>query len=93
MPLTTQNLLSHEWIGLRVTVEQNTDVRTTGLAGRVVDETRNMLTIEAKKRTLRIAKINSVFYVTLPTGETLRVNGNDLRYRPEDRIKKGLNRW
>jgi len=93
MALTIQNLVSHEWIGLRITVEENTDPRARGLTGRVVDETRNMLTIETGKRTIRLAKSNTVFSATLPTGETLRVDGNGLRYRPEDRIKKGLNKW
>ncbi len=93
MGITIQNVLSHEWIGLKVTVEQNTDLRTTGLAGRVINETRNMLTIETDRRTLGIAKNHATFRVKLPTGESLLVNGNDLRRRPEDRIKKGLNRW
>jgi ribonuclease P protein subunit POP4 len=93
MGLNMQNLLSHEWIGLKVTVEQNTDAGARGLTGRVVDETRNMLTIETDGRTLRIAKTHAIFRATLPTGETLLVDGNHLRYRPEDRIKKSLNRW
>ena len=88
-----QNLLSHEWIGLKVTVEKNTDPGTAGLTGRVVDETRNMLAIQTDTRILRIPKSHAVFRATLTTGESLTVNGNGLRYRPEDRIKKGLNRW
>ena len=93
MPLNMQNLLSHEWIGLKVTVEQNTDPTARGITGRVIDETRNMLTIETRGGTIRIAKSNAIFRSTLATGETMMVNGADLRYRPEDRIKKGLNRW
>ena len=92
MPLTMQNILSHEWIGLQVTVAENADPRTRGLTGRVVDETRNMLAIETDRGILRIAKNHSIFRANLPTGETL-IDGNELRYRPEDRIKKGLNKW
>jgi ribonuclease P protein subunit POP4 len=93
MPLNMQNIPSHEWIGLKVTVEQNTDPTATGITGHVVDETRNMLIIETRSGIVRIAKSHSVFRSTLPTGETMIVNGADLRHRPEDRIKKGLNRW
>jgi ribonuclease P protein subunit POP4 len=93
MGITPRNVLAHEWIGLKVTIGESTDHRAIGLSGFVRDETRNTFTIQTTDRILRITKLHTVFKATLPTGEILTVNGSDLRHRPEDRVKKGLNRW
>src|SRR5438034_719806 len=57
------------------------------------DETRNTLLIEARNRLVRVPKDNTLFVATLPTGEIIPVQGPALKYRPEDRVKKGLARW
>lgn len=91
--ISAKNILAHEWIGLRVTVEKSTDPKATGIIGLVRDETRNTLTIETRTRTVRIAKLHTILQTNLSSGERVRVSGRDLRYRPEDRIKKGLAKW
>jgi ribonuclease P protein subunit POP4 len=91
--ITPQNILAHEWIGLKVTIEKSTDPRVRGLSGLVRDETRNTFTIQTRDRILRVTKLDTIFKTTLSHGESLTVNGRALRYRPEDRVKKGLNRW
>jgi RNase P/RNase MRP subunit p29 len=91
--ISAQNIRAHEWIGLKVVVEKNTDPTLRGLTGQVKDETRNMFTMETSDRTVKIAKLHTTFRATLATGETIAVNGSDLRYRPEDRVKKGLSKW
>jgi ribonuclease P protein subunit POP4 len=93
MAITSQNILAHEWIGLKVTIGESTDPRLKGLSGHVRDETRNTFTIRTGDRILRIKKPDTIFKTTLPTGESITVNGRDLGYRPEDRVKKGLNKW
>lgn len=93
MAITTQNILAHEWIGLNVTVKQSPDPTITGTAGIVKDETRNTFSIVHERKTLKVAKANTVFIASLPNGENVTVDGNKLRYRPEDRVKKGLTRW
>jgi ribonuclease P protein subunit POP4 len=93
MAINRQNLLANEWIGLKVTVSESADPGVTGLSGFVRDETRNTFTIQTEARTIRITKLHTTFNTVLPSGEELAVNGSDLRYRPEDRVKKGLNRW
>lgn len=91
--ISPKNILAHEWIGLMVAVEKSTDPKTTGILGLVRDETRNTLTIETVTRTVKIAKLHTTLRTTLPSGEKVLVSGNDLRHRPEDRIKKGLGKW
>jgi ribonuclease P protein subunit POP4 len=88
-----QNVLAHEWVGLKVTVSESADPSMIGLSGVVRDETRNTFTIQTEARTIRITKLHTTFKTVLPNGEESAVNGSDLRYRPEDRVKKGLNRW
>lgn len=93
MTITAQNILAHEWIGLNVTIKQSPDPTITGITGLVKDETRNTLSIVHGIRTVKVAKANTVFVASLPNGEQATVDGNKLRYRPEDRVKKGLTKW
>ena len=93
MSITPKNLLAHEWIGLQVSVKFSTDPSATGLVGIVRDETRNTLILEARKRLVSVPKFSAQFIATLPTGETVSVDGRLLRHRPEDRVKKGLTKW
>ena len=88
---TASNIARHELIGLD-TVAVSPDGRET--EGRVIDETRNMLVIEAESSEKRIPKEHTVFRFFLPeTKEWVRVEGRVLIARPEDRIKKRLEKW
>lgn len=83
------NLLQHELIGLRIKVDESSNTTVRGLEGRVVDETRNMLVIENQERTeKRIPKAGNIFIFELGTGVQVKVKGERLIARPEDRIKK-----
>jgi ribonuclease P protein subunit POP4 len=93
MPITPQNILAHEWIGLQVTVNASPDPGLKGVTGIVRDETRNTLVIEARDHLVRVPKANSRFIASLPTGEEVPVEGPLLKHRPEDRVKKGLTKW
>jgi ribonuclease P protein subunit POP4 len=93
MPMTPQNLLAHEWIGLQVSVKASPDPGTTGLIGIVRDETRNTLVLEARNRLVSVPKSNAQFVAILSTGEAVSVDGRLLRHRPEDRVKRGLAKW
>jgi ribonuclease P protein subunit POP4 len=93
MPVTKQNLLAHEWIGLHVTVDDSPDPSLRTVSGLVRDESKNTLVIESRGRRLTIPKSHTKLTVGLPNGEMLRVDGHLLRLRPEDRIKKRLNKW
>ncbi len=80
------NLRKHELIGLRVEVLQATDPSQRSLAGTVVDETRNLLVIEAGGVERRIPKQGSRFRFEVQGG--VEVEGDEIRFRPEDRVKK-----
>jgi ribonuclease P protein subunit POP4 len=91
--ITPKNLVRHELIGLEVRVVKSANPSQAGLSGRVVDESRNILTIETSKGVRNLPKDSCVFSFRLPSGEWVRVEGSLLVARPEDRIKKRLRKW
>lgn len=91
--ITPHNLINHELIGLKVNVVNSRNVHQMGLRGRVVDETLKMLTIETGRGEKKVEKRGSTFVFTIPSGKSVRVNGDVLYARPEDRIKKRLKVW
>jgi ribonuclease P protein subunit POP4 len=90
--ITPQNITAHEWIGLKVKITKSTDPILQGLEGIVRDETMNTFTIEATGKLRQVQKRKTTFRAELPT-EHVEVDGSLLRFRPEDRVKRGLRKW
>jgi ribonuclease P protein subunit POP4 len=80
------NLRKHELIGLDVEVVMATDPTQERLRGRIVDETRNTLVLEVRGDEKRIPKRGSRFRFDIQGG--VEVDGDEIRFRPEDRVKK-----
>ena len=80
------NLRKHELIGLQVEVLDATDPSQEHLQGLVVDETRNMIVVEVGGKEKRVPKHGSRFRFDVQGG--VEVDGDEIRYRPEDRVKK-----
>ena len=93
MPITPENLVRHEFIGLDVKIVNSTDSSQKNLRGKIIDETYNTFKIESKGKEKIIVKGNSVFVFTLPNKSKVQVDGKLLISRPEDRIKKKFPRW
>lgn len=91
--ITPQNLIRHELIGLRCRIENSSAPQVKGLEGRVVDETRNTLTLEVKGKEKNVPKEQCEFVFFLSSGDRVHVRGEVLVGRPEDRIKKRLRKW
>ncbi len=75
------------FIGLDVVVTASTCPSQVGMRGRVVGETRNTVTIEQGGAERVIAKAGCEFRFE-EDGQSHTVSGDDIRFRPEDRIKK-----
>ncbi|MBK5190906.1 MAG: ribonuclease P protein component 1 [Methanosarcinales archaeon] len=89
MKITPSNLLQHELIGLKINVDESSNSSLRGLGGTVIDETRNMLVIENEQKNEKsIAKAGNQFIFELNGEVRVRVKGDRLISRPEDRIKK-----
>ncbi len=82
-------ILAHEWIGLEVEVIESPNPTEVGIKGVVVDETMNTLRIKTEKGLKIVAKRGRTFRVRF-AGKVLRVKGDLIAFRPEDRIKKGI---
>jgi ribonuclease P protein subunit POP4 len=76
-----------EFIGLEAEVLESTCAEFLGIKGRVVDETKNMLTIEQDGRERKVPK-DCCSFKFVDGGKPHIVSGKEIKFRPEDRIKK-----
>ena len=95
MALTPATLTRHELIGLpaRVAAASNPDL--VGIDGDVVAETTRTLSIEGtSERVWQVPKADATFEFSLPTGETVTVEGDVLVERPARRTERtGDSKW
>ena len=83
---TPKNLMQHEWMGLSATVVEASDPTHRGITGTIVDETLNTISLRRDDHTVMLPK-----GVTLQVelGESVaRLETGQMRFRPEDRIKR-----
>jgi len=91
--LKIKDLPQEELIGLIMEVEESSNRDMEGLFGRIVDETRNTFVIETEQQEeKRIPKAGNMFIFVLEDGTRARIRGDKLLARPEDRIKRGMQR-
>ncbi|MBN2202598.1 MAG: ribonuclease P protein component 1 [Candidatus Aenigmarchaeota archaeon] len=91
--ISEKNLIRHELIGLDVEVFESTNKTNKGKSGVVVDETKNMLTIETCDGPKRIQKKGTQFIFKIPDGKRVKVDGKRIIAKPEDRIKLKVKKW
>ena len=72
-----------EFMGEKVTVSEHSDPSIQGISGRIIDETRETITIFSDGKAKMVSKRPGKFLFN--TGE---LNGNKIAYRSQDRIKK-----
>lgn len=85
---TPKNIIRHELIGLQCEVIGTSNKSQLGIKGKVVDETMKTVVISGR----RVPKQGTTFRVELD-GKKVRIDGNCLVSRPEDRIKKKISKW
>jgi ribonuclease P protein subunit POP4 len=91
--ITPKNLIRHELIGLTVKVVESTNKFQIGIKGTVVDETKNTLTIENENGLKKVQKKGSKFIFEIPDNKKVKVNGDKIAVRPEDRLKLKVKKW
>ncbi|MCK5023152.1 MAG: ribonuclease P protein component 1 [Candidatus Aenigmarchaeota archaeon] len=90
---TTENLVKHELIGLKVSIVDSSNKENVGTKGKIVNETRNTFTIEKNNgNEIKVAKDENMFVFEL-NSKKVRIDGKILVARPEDRIKKKFKKW
>jgi ribonuclease P protein subunit POP4 len=87
--ITKENLLFSTFIGLNVEIINSSQRTSVGLKGVIVDETKNLITIErADGKEVKLPKVSSTFRFTTEDGKTADVEGKDIAFRPYERPKK-----
>ncbi len=92
-PIMPQNVLKHEIIGLDTRVSGGANKQLVGLKGKIIDETRNTITIFDGKYKRIVPKDVVILRIRVPDGTWVEVNGKKLVGRPEDRVKMRLRGW
>lgn len=85
--MSKMDILKHELIGTKVKVVNSSNKALIGINGKIMDETRNMLTIECNGNLKRLIKSQVILQLNYK-GKEYQMNGKLLINRPEDRIKK-----
>jgi ribonuclease P protein subunit POP4 len=92
MNIAPENIVRHELTGLATHIVESRDPTLVCRSGIILDESKEMIRLDTAHGAVRVPKKVCVFDITLPDGRVVRVDGNVLRGRPEDRMKKRLNR-
>ena len=83
--ITTDNIMSHEFIGLDTKIVDSTNSQVVGLNGRIINETKSMFTLNTENGQKSIAKYTNSWKFSID-GRDVVVKGNKISKRPFDRI-------
>ena len=92
MRITPQNIVKHELVGLTTHVIESKDPNHVCRKGVILGESKEIIQISTEQGTIAVPKDICVFDMTLPDNTVVRIDGGLLMGRPEDRMKKRLNR-
>ena len=84
--MNKKDLIRHELIGLKTEIVRAKNPSLVGIKGKIIDETKNTLTIKGKKMK-KVLKNQAIFNLKVGR-KTFQVDGKVLVARPEDRLKK-----
>jgi ribonuclease P protein subunit POP4 len=88
----TPDIIRSEFVGTEAKVAKSAHPNYVGISGKIIDETRNTLTILQEGKRKIIAKHSAIFHFKFPDGTIVEINGKLLVGRPEDRLKKHIRR-
>ena len=83
--ITTENIASHEFIGLSTQITNSSNLQLVGLNGRIIEETKSMFRINTAKGSKFIPKNNNSWKFTIQDKQ-VTVEGSKISKRPFDRI-------
>jgi ribonuclease P protein subunit POP4 len=86
------DIIRCEFIGTNAEVYRSSHIKSVGISGRVVDETRNTFSILQERTRKIVTKQSSVFRFRFPDDTVFEIDGKILVGRPEDRLKKSIRR-
>ena len=83
--ITSDNIHSHEFIGLDTEIVQSTSPQVIGLNGRIINETKSMFTINTENGVKSIAKSTNDWKFSIQNKDVV-VDGSKIAKRPFDRL-------
>jgi len=83
--ITSDNIRSHEFIGLDTEIVQSTNPQVIGLNGRIINETKSMFTINTENGVKSIAKSTNEWKFSIQNKDVI-VDGSKIAKRPFDRL-------
>ncbi|MCE4614750.1 MAG: ribonuclease P protein subunit [Desulfurococcales archaeon] len=93
MRITSKNIVKQELIGLPVKIVRHSNRQLENIEGIVLWETKNMLWIKRQDdRVVKVFKSSGVFMFRLPDNTWVKVTGELINHRPEDRVKEAFRR-
>jgi ribonuclease P protein subunit POP4 len=85
--MNKKDIIRHEIIGLNVEIVKAKNPSLIGIKGKIVDETKNMITIKQDSEMKNVLKDQAVFNIEIGN-KIFQIDGKLLVGRPEDRLKK-----
>ncbi len=88
----TPDVIRSEFIGTEGKIAKSPHADYLGIHGKVINETKNTLTIMHDGKAKSIIKNSAVFNFKFSDGTIVQIDGKLLIGRPEDRLKKIVKR-
>ncbi len=85
--MNLKDFLRHEMIGLKMEVIESKNKNLIGIQGTIIDETKNTLIVKTLEKNVTLLKDQVTLKIFKGSNE-IKVNGELLVGRPEDRLKK-----
>lgn len=85
--MNKKDIIRHEIIGLNVQITKAKNPSLVGMRGKIIDETKNTMTIKKDSKMKKILKDQVIFNIEVGN-KVFQVDGKLLVGRPEDRLKK-----
>jgi len=83
--ITRDNITMHELIGMNTEISNSSNPHIVGLKGKIVDETKSMITLSTAKGMKSISNSNNEWKFTVD-GKEIIVNGSRIAKRSSDRL-------
>ncbi|MEK6969698.1 MAG: ribonuclease P protein subunit [Nanoarchaeota archaeon] len=83
--MVQRNIFPHELIGTMIEVIQSTNLSQVGMKGKIIDETKQTITIQKADGQDAVLLKNTITFKVSATGEI--ISGKEIIKRPEERLK------
>ena len=87
--ITENNIHVHEMIGLKSEIVKSNNTEILGLNGTIINETKNMFTLDTKSGIKNIPKDHNIWKISFNHKEK-EIDGSTLLKRPHERLGRKL---